>query len=90
MAFGSNPGQAISSGREGVESLIDWFVANRAVLPLGLAIAAVIVAVMLAMRWVGSRLVLGDPHCTHWRGVIGRARCPPRRDAGRTLWREPR
>jgi small-conductance mechanosensitive channel len=72
MAFGSNPGQAISSGREGVESLIDWFVANRAVLPLGLAIAAVIVAVMLAMRWVGSRLVLGDPHCTHWRGVIGR------------------
>jgi small-conductance mechanosensitive channel len=72
MAFGSNPGQAISSGREGVESLIDWFVANRAVLPVGLAIAAVIVAVMLAMRWVGSRLVLGDPHCTHWRGVIGR------------------
>ena len=72
MAFGSNPGQAISSGREGVESLIDWFVANRAVLPVGLAVAAFIVAVMLAMRWVGSRLVLGDPHCTHWRGVIGR------------------
>jgi small-conductance mechanosensitive channel len=70
--FGSNPGQAISSGREGVESLIDWFVANRAVLPVGLAIAAVIVAVMLAMRWIGSRLALGDPHCSHWRGVIGR------------------
>jgi len=72
MDFGSNPGQAISSGREGVQSLIDWFVANRAVLPVGLAIAAVIVAVMLALRWIGSRLVLGDPHCTHWRGVIGR------------------
>ena len=72
MIPGANPGQAISSGREGVESLIDWFVANRAVLPVGLAIAAVIVAVMLAMRWIGSRLVLGDPHCTHWRGVIGR------------------
>ena len=72
MDFGSNPGQAISSGREGVESLIDWFVANRAVLPVGLAIAAVIVAVMLAMRWIGSRLALGDPHCSHWRGVIGR------------------
>ena len=72
MIPGANPGQAISSGREGVESLIDWFVANRAVLPVGLAIAAVIVTVMLAMRWIGSRLVLGDPHCTHWRGVIGR------------------
>ena len=72
MIPGANPGQAISNGREGVESLIDWFVANRAVLPLGFAIAAVIVAVMLAMRWIGSRLALGDPHCTHWRGVIGR------------------
>jgi small-conductance mechanosensitive channel len=72
MIPGANPGEAISSGREGVQSLIDWFVANRAVLPVGLAIAAVIVAVMLAMRWIGSRLVLGDPHCTHWRGVIGR------------------
>ena len=72
MDFGSKPGQAISSGREGVQSLIDWFVANREVLPVGLAIAAAIVAVMLALRWIGSRLVLGDPHCTHWRGVIGR------------------
>ena len=72
MQFGADPGQAISSGREGVQSVLDWFVANRADLPVGLAVAAAIVAVMLALRWVGSRLVLGDPHCSRWRGVIGR------------------
>jgi small-conductance mechanosensitive channel len=27
---------------------------------------------MLVLRWVGARLVLGDPHCSRWRGVIGR------------------
>ena len=72
MQLGGNPGQAISSGREGVQSVIDWLVANRADLPIGLAVAAAIVAAMLGLRWVGSRLVLGDPHCSHWRGVIGR------------------
>ena len=72
MQLGGNPGQAISSGREGVQSVIDWLVANRADLPIGLAVAAAIVAVMLALRWVGARLVLGDPHCSRWRGVIGR------------------
>jgi small-conductance mechanosensitive channel len=72
MQLGGNPGQAISDSREGVHSVIDWLVANRANLPIGLAVAAAIVAVMLGLRWVGSRLVLGDPHCSRWRGVIGR------------------
>ena len=72
MQLGGNPGEAISSGREGVQSVIDWLVANRADLPIGLAVAAAIVAAMLGLRWVGSRLVLGDPHCSRWRGVIGR------------------
>ena len=72
MQLESNAGQAISNGREGVQSIIDWVVANRADLPVGLAVAAAIVAAMLALRWVGSRLVLGDPHCSRWRGVIGR------------------
>ena len=72
MQLGGNPGQAISDSREGVQSVIDWLVANRANLPIGLAVAAAIVAVMLGLRWVGSRLVLGDPHCSRWRGVIGR------------------
>jgi small-conductance mechanosensitive channel len=72
MQLGGDPGQAISDSREGVQSVIDWLVANRANLPIGLAVAAAIVAVMLGLRWVGSRLVLGDPHCSRWRGVIGR------------------
>ena len=72
MQLGGNPGQAISDSREGVQSVIDWLVANRANFPIGLAVAAAIVAVMLGLRWVGSRLVLGDPHCSRWRGVIGR------------------
>jgi small-conductance mechanosensitive channel len=72
MDIGGNAGEAISSGREGVQSLIDWFVANREARPVGLAIAAVIVAEMLALRWIGSRLAMNDPHCSHWRGVIGR------------------
>jgi small-conductance mechanosensitive channel len=72
MQLGGNPGQAINSGREGVQSVIEWLVANRADLPVGLAVAAGIVAVMLVLRWVGARLVLGDPHCSRWRGVIGR------------------
>ena len=72
MVFKDDPGQALSSGREGVQSLLDWFAANREQLPIGLIVAAGIVPAMLALRWVGSRLVLGDPHCSRWRGVIGR------------------
>jgi len=55
-----------------VQSVADWFVANAADLPIGLAVAAGIVAVMLGIRWVGGRMLSGDPHCTRWRGVIGR------------------
>ena len=49
-----------------------WLQANRQDLPLGLAIAAGIVAVMLVIRWFGARLCASDPDCTRWRGVIGR------------------
>ena len=72
MQLAGNAGQALGNSREGVESVIDWLAANREALPVGLAVAAAIVAAMLALRWVGGRLVLGDPHCSHWRGVIGR------------------
>jgi small-conductance mechanosensitive channel len=72
MVIGGNAGQAISSGREGVESLIGWFVDNREVLPIGLAAAAGIVLVMLGLRWTGTWMVRGDPDCRRWRGVIGR------------------
>jgi small-conductance mechanosensitive channel len=71
MSIGNSAGQAVSSGREGVDALVNWFALNRAELPIGLAVAAGIVLVMLALRWLGGRLVAGDPRCSHWRGVIG-------------------
>jgi small-conductance mechanosensitive channel len=55
-----------------VQSIVNWFIINRAVLPIGLAVAAGIVAVMLGIRWAGRRMMAGDPNCTRWRGVIGR------------------
>lgn len=63
---------AIGSGRQGIQSLIDWFANNAADLPVGLAVAGAIVLVMLGLRWLGARLVAGDPDCHRWRGVIGR------------------
>jgi small-conductance mechanosensitive channel len=71
MHLGADPGEAINSGRDGVEALIRWFEANQATLPIGLAVAAAIVLFMLGLRAVGSRLVTGDPQCRHWRGVVG-------------------
>jgi small-conductance mechanosensitive channel len=72
MIIAGNADQAINNGREGVESVVSWFAANAAVLPIGLAVAAVIVLFMLGLRWFGGWLVTGDPDCHHWRGVIGR------------------
>jgi small-conductance mechanosensitive channel len=72
MQTGGNAAGAIVNGREGIQSLIDWFVNNAANLPIGLAVAGVIVLVMIALRWFGSWLSLGDPDCLRWRGVIGR------------------
>jgi small-conductance mechanosensitive channel len=72
MIIAGSPGQALNSGREGVESLFNWFDANLTVLPIGLAVAAVIVLIMLGMRVAGAAMSSGDPDCRHWRGVIGR------------------
>jgi small-conductance mechanosensitive channel len=71
MRIAGNPGDAISSGRDGVESLINWFEINRTVLPIGLAVAAGIVLVMIGLRAAGASLVANDPQCRRWRGVIG-------------------
>ena len=49
-----------------------WLRANQDNLPLGLAVAIGIVAVMLLLRWAGSRMAARDPACSSWRGVIGR------------------
>ena len=72
MSAAENAAAAIDKGVGTVESLANWFVANREALPLGLAVAAGIVAVMLALRWFGGWLLRGDPFCTRWRGIIGR------------------
>jgi small-conductance mechanosensitive channel len=72
MSVADNAAVAIDKGVGTIESLANWFVANRDALPVGLAVAAGIVAVMLAIRWLGGWLQRGDPYCTHWRGVIGR------------------
>ena len=53
-------------------SLIPWLRANEQSLGIALATAAGIVLAMLVLRWIGTRMVLTDPACTRWRGVIGR------------------
>ena len=72
MQIGGNAAEALTSGREGVQALIDWFRANAAELPLALGVAAVIVLIMFGLRRGGAWLNAHDPDCRHWRGVIGR------------------
>ncbi|HET7604498.1 MAG TPA: mechanosensitive ion channel domain-containing protein [Sphingomicrobium sp.] len=72
MQPGTNAAEAISNGREGIESVADWFAANWQELPIGLGVAAAIVLFMLGLRFAGRWLSSGDPDCRHWRGVIGR------------------
>jgi small-conductance mechanosensitive channel len=55
-----------------VDGLFDWTLANLHRLTLGALIAAAIVAVMLAMRWIGHRILAGEPEIWGWRGIIGR------------------
>ena len=41
MQIADNAAEALSNSREGVSSVIDWFRANAAELPIGLAVAGV-------------------------------------------------
>jgi small-conductance mechanosensitive channel len=72
MQIVDNAGAAFSSGREGIESIFNWFLLNQSGLLIGLAVAAGIVLLMLGFRQFGSWLVAGDAECRRWRGVIGR------------------
>ena len=67
MVIGAKAGEAISSGRETLESIAAWFAANWNELPIGLGVAAAIILVMLAARWIGSQLLAADPECRRWR-----------------------
>jgi len=71
MNIADNAGEAIGTGRDGVDGLLNWFSANSADLPIGLAVAAGIVGVMLVLRWVGTRMQRRDPGCTRWLGILG-------------------
>ena len=63
---------AIPAPMKNATSILPWIEANQAGLPLGVATAAGIVAVMLVLRWIGSRIVAADPDSRSWKGVIGR------------------
>ncbi len=52
--------------------LIPWLQANQQNLPVALATAVGIIAVMLVLRWIGARMAEADPGCLHWRGILGR------------------
>ena len=56
----------------GVEPIISWVRDNLDRLVMGAIVAGGIVAIMLALRWVGNRMAESDPDCHHWRGTIGR------------------
>jgi len=53
-------------------AILAWLEANRESLPIGLAVAAGIIALMLLLRWAGASMARSDPTCASWKGVIGR------------------
>ena len=55
-----------------IDGIFDWVVANLDRLLIGGIVAAAIVAFMLAMRWIGHRLLANEPEMWGWRGIIGR------------------
>ena len=72
MGIADNAHEALDHGRGTLEVVGDWFAANRADLPIGLAVAVAIIGVMLLVRWVGVTMRNSDPDCTRFRGVVGR------------------
>jgi len=55
-----------------LESVFDWALVNLDRLAIGALIAAAIVGLMLVMRWIGHRILAGDPEIWGWKGIIGR------------------
>jgi small-conductance mechanosensitive channel len=52
--------------------ILDWLFANSEALLIGSLVAAVLVLVMLALRWLGHHIVAKDPRSLTWKGVVGR------------------
>ena len=55
------------------DRLRDWFIANQLGLLIGGIAAAVIVAALLMLRWLGQRAVDQEPEGRTWKSVIGGA-----------------
>lgn len=53
------------------QSIFDWLLDNREQLLVGAVVAAAIVAIMLAARIFGHRLIEKHPNSVNWRGIIG-------------------
>jgi len=51
---------------------LDWLALNLDALAIGSAVAVGLVGLMLIARSIGHGIVRNDPHCTSWKGVIGR------------------
>ena len=62
----------VTSAPREVGGLAEWVFANLDRLATGALIAAAIVAVMLAMRWIGNRLLAKEPEMWGWQGIVGR------------------
>ena len=54
-----------------VDRFLPWLAANADALLVGALVAAVLVLVMLGLRWLGHRMVARDPHGVTWKGVVG-------------------
>ena len=73
MTIDSNAQTALSAGRGTISGIISWFDANKAELPLAFGAAAIIIGIMMLIRWIGVALRNSDPDCTRLRSIIGRA-----------------
>ena len=67
MIITGNAGEAISTGRESIEAVVNWFAVNSAELPVAMAVAAGIVLFMLGLRLGGSWLVAHRSRAGWWR-----------------------
>ena len=55
-----------------VLNTLDWLAANTEALILGMLVAAVLVAIMLALRIYGRKVVANEGEHIGWKSVIGR------------------
>lgn len=65
------PSNAAAAPRE-IESTFEWLLGNLDRLAIGALVATAIVAIMLVMRWIGRRILAGEPEMWGWKGIIGR------------------